>query len=69
MSEFRSDHEVYLDYVAERDAGFERFRRLKAIMAKCEHWGHEEGDWKYSCCACSGIPNGCANCSGIDEEE
>jgi hypothetical protein len=30
--------------------------------ATCEHWGHPEGEWKYSCCACSGIPNGCERC-------
>ena len=31
--------------------------------ANCEHWGHEPGDWKWSCCACSGLPNGCDNCT------
>lgn len=29
---------------------------------QCLHWGHEKGEWKYSCCACSGIPGGCEFC-------
>ena len=30
----------------------------------CTHsdiW-HQPGEWKYSCCACSGMPNGCDAC-------
>ncbi len=33
----------------------------------CKHWGHKPGEWRYSCCACSGIPNGCDNCSDAEE--
>ena len=34
-----------------------------AATPKCEHWGHAEGEWKYSCCACSGMPGGCKHCA------
>lgn len=36
--------------------------------ANCEHWGHEPGEWKWSCCACSGLPNGCDNCTEYGPE-
>lgn len=35
---------------------------------RCTHHGHEDGEWFYACCACSGHPNGCEECStGCDE--
>lgn len=35
---------------------------------RCKHNGHEEGEWFYACCACSGLPNGCDECTiGCDE--
>lgn len=46
-----------------------RKRYLPGDPAACEHWGHEAGEWKYSCCACSGLPNGCDNCLVPDVDE
>lgn len=51
---------VYEAYLAE-DA--KRKARLE-VMKDCKHWGHDPGEWRYSCCACSGAPFGCDNCSG-----
>lgn len=55
---------VEVDSGAAEDAegaqiGSEGFTKATPL---CEHRNHAPGTWDYSCCACSGIPNGCEHC-------
>jgi len=36
----------------------------RLLPKKHEHWGHAEGEWKYSCCACekAAPDSGCPYC-------
>ena len=64
-----SQDPTYVDYLAARSARAEKIAERDRIMARCAHWGHKPGEWKYFCCACSGAPGGCDNCSSLLLEE